>query len=195
LRTNGVASGQVQERRDSPADERRSPVEQRLARSLEDPDVVGRPLSRRARQTQRTVEAYLKGGGLPRYMERAIEIDREIDAHSRRLEREYRALGDECGADEALFARRWRARARSWRFDRVNELIRQHNEWYPVERDLPIDLRTRDYVPVSGRSYRRAELGPRWVLERFPPSGERRDRRVRSPAGSPPGRARARYGA
>jgi hypothetical protein len=169
----------VQERGDNAADDRRSPVEQRLARSLEDPDVVGRPLSRRARQTQRTVEAYLKGGGLPRYMERALEIEREVDGHRRRLEREYQALRDECGADAARFARRWRARARSWPFDRVNDLIRQHNEWYPVERDLPIDLRTRDYVPVSGRSYRRAELGPKWVLEQFPPSGERPAGRVR----------------
>ena len=32
------------------------------------------------------------------------------------------------------------------RFDELNELIGQHNEWYPIERDLPMDLRTRDYV-------------------------------------------------
>ena len=25
-----------------------------------------------------------------------------------------------------------------------------HNEWYPVERDLPMDLRTRDYVLING---------------------------------------------
>ena len=54
-------------------------------------------------------------------------------------------------------------------FDDLNELIRQHNEWYPIERDLPMDLRTRDYVQVNGRSYRRPELGPEWVLEQFPP--------------------------
>src|SRR4051795_5013787 len=34
--------------------------------------------------------------------------------------------------------------------------------------------RTRDYVLLRGRSYRRPELGPEWVLERFParPGGE-----------------------
>lgn len=45
----------------------------------------------------------------------------------------------------------------------------QHNEWYPIERDLPMDLRTRDYVLVNGRSFRRPLLDPAWILDRFPP--------------------------
>ena len=28
--------------------------------------------------------------------------------------------------------------------------------------------RTGDYVQIHGRSYRRPELGPEWVLEQFP---------------------------
>ena len=47
-------------------------------------------------------------------------------------------------------------------------LIAQHNEWYPIERQLPVDIRTRDYVKIQGRSYRRPLLGPDWVLEKFP---------------------------
>jgi hypothetical protein len=31
-----------------------------------------------------------------------------------------------------------------------------------------MDVRTRDYVRVGGRSYRRAPLGPAWVLDEFP---------------------------
>ena len=31
-----------------------------------------------------------------------------------------------------------------------------------------MDLRTRDYVLINGRSYRRPLLGPQWVLEQFP---------------------------
>ena len=57
----------------------------------------------------------------------------------------------------------------SLRTEAVNELIRQHNEWYPVETRLPMDPRTGDYIRRSGRSFRRPELGPEWVLERFPP--------------------------
>ncbi len=37
-----------------------------------------------------------------------------------------------------------------------------------MERQLPMDPRTRDYVRLGGRSYRRPVLGPEWVLEHFP---------------------------
>ena len=145
-----------------------SPVEREIDRRYEDPEIVGKPLSRRARQTRRSVEAYLKAGVLPRYMERLRQIERETADHLTRLERAYRALQQEHEGDAATFARRWRARAQSWRFEQVNELIRAHNDWYPIESQLPMDPRTRDYQRIRGRSYRREPLGADWVLERFP---------------------------
>jgi hypothetical protein len=149
-------------------DDPRNAVERMLARDLEEVDGVGRPLSRRSRQTRRSVEAYLQAGVRPRWMERLGEIDAGIANESRRLERAYTALREEHRGDPEAFARRWRALAQSWSFEAVNELIRQHNEWFPIERQLPVDPRTRDYVLVGGRPYRRAELGPEWVLEKFP---------------------------
>ena len=146
----------------------RSPAERLLDRRRVDDVGVGRPLSRRARQTARSVEAYLKSGVKPRWMERLSEIDQGIAAERQQLARAYRALQAECRHDRAAFARRWRATARDWPFEGLNELIAQHNEWYPVERQLPMDPRTRDYVRVGGRSYRRPVLGPEWVLEQFP---------------------------
>jgi hypothetical protein len=151
-------------------DEPRSIIERRLRESLEDDRGVGKPLSRRARQTKRSVEAYLRAGGVPRYMERLRDIDAELSVQSYRLGRAYRALRRACRDDAEEFARRWRERAHTWRFDRVNTLIRDHNLWYPVETGLPMDPRTGDYVRRRGRSYRRAEVGPEWVLERFPPA-------------------------
>jgi hypothetical protein len=142
------------------------PVQRLLIESLEDPRSGGRPLSDRARQSRRSLEAYLRAGLRPRWMERLMEIESGIKRERRRLARVYEALRAEVPGDD--FAARWRAVAASWRFDELNELIRTHNEWYPVERDLPMDLRTRDYVLVNGRSYRRRELGPDWVLEEFP---------------------------
>jgi hypothetical protein len=147
-------------------EDRRSPLERLVVRDIE--EQTGRPLSERARQTQRAVDSYLKAGAAPRWMQRINEIERGIARQRRRLERAYAALREEHGDDPDAFARRWSALARSWRFDELNELIRMHNEWYPIERDLPMDLRTRDYVRVNGRSYRRPELGPEWVLEHFP---------------------------
>ena len=58
--------------------------------------------------------------------------------------------------------------AHEWNFDPVNELIRQHNEWYPVERNLPLDPRTRDYVKIRGRSYRRTRDRPRLGARALP---------------------------
>jgi hypothetical protein len=148
-------------------DERRTSVERLIAQSREE-NGVGRPLSRRSRQTRRSLEAYLRAGLRPRWMERLVEIEAGIAGEKLRLERSYRVLREECGEDRALFAQRWRALAHACRFDALNDLIREHNEWYPVERDLPMDPRTRDYVLIRGRSYRRRELDPEWVLEQFP---------------------------
>jgi hypothetical protein len=147
-------------------DEGKSPAERLITAPLDERD-LGRPLSERARQSRRTVEDYLRAGGRPRWMERLLEIDRGTKREHRRLARAYRGLLEE--VTPAEFPARWRAVAAAWDFGAVNQLIRQHNEWYPIERDLPMDLRTRDYVRVGGRSYRRTPLGPEWVLEQFPP--------------------------
>ncbi len=145
-----------------------TPVERVIRRSLDDEGGEGKPLSRRARQTPRKIEHYLVAGFMPRYMQRLRDIDAETAAHRRQLARSYRALRGESGDEIGQFERRWRALASNWDFERVNELIREHNEWYPLERQLPLNPRTRDYVPIRGRSYRRRELGPDWILEQFP---------------------------
>ena len=144
-----------------------SPIEREVATRFEE-SVEGKPLSRRARQTKRSVESYLAAGVLPRYMQRLRDIEDATRAHRRRLGAAYERLREECGEDRSRFVRKWHALARAWRFDELNELIREHNEWYPIESGLPLDPRTRDYVRLRGHSYRRDELGPDWVLDRFP---------------------------
>jgi hypothetical protein len=148
------------------SEERRETVQRLLRESMEDPRGTARPLSGRARQTARSLEAYLRAGVRPRWMERLMEIESGIARERRHLARAYDSLRAECAEDE--FARRWHAIADAWSFDDLNELIRTHNEWYPVERDLPMDLRTRDYVLINGRSYRREPLSAEWVLAQFP---------------------------
>ena len=143
-------------------------VERLLAERAVDRELVGAPISRRSRQTARSLDAYLRAGGRPRWMERLSEIEGRTAMEKRRLERVYHTLEEEYGRGTALFAGRWRAFAEQYRFEAINELIRQHNDWYPIERDLPMDLRTRDYVLINGRSYRRPLLTPEWVLELFP---------------------------
>jgi len=149
-------------------DERRSPVERIVGRDLDEQTGKGKPLSSRAAQTQRSIEAYLKAGVRPRWMERIGDIDAGIARERRQLARIHRALQGECAGDPELFAERWRACVRSWDFEELNALIEQHNAWYPIERDLPLNPRTGDYVRVGGRSYRRPQLGGQWALEQFP---------------------------
>ena len=149
----------------------RSPAE-RLLDKNRDPEDAGRPLSRHARQYQRTLEGYLQAGHRPRWMERLGEIDFGVARERRRLQRAYESLRAQCGEAAAGFARRWRDVARHWSFADLNELIEQHNEWYPIERDLPMNPRTGDYVTVSGRSFRRPVLDTEWLLREFPPEDQ-----------------------
>jgi hypothetical protein len=127
-------------------------------------------ISRRTIAGPEAVEAYLRGNSAPRYMRRLVEIEAAYQAHRRELEDAYGALAAECGADAARFAVRWHDRVRRWSFEDLNDLIREHNMWYPIEANLPMSPRTRDFVPIRGASYRRIELGAEWVLEHFPPS-------------------------
>ena len=144
-----------------PEEDARSPAERIVRRSLIGDSGVGAPLDERARQRVRSIEAVLRGDALPRYMRRAREIERAVAAHRDALAEAY---AQRAGAAE------WRQTAASWDFSQVNTLIAQHNAWYPIERDLPMDLRTRDYVLVNGHDYRKRELDAAWVLELFPPS-------------------------
>jgi hypothetical protein len=153
-------------------DEYRTIVERIVGQDLDEHAGIGKPLSDRARQTQRSIDAYLKAGVRPRWMERVADVDAGILRERRRLGDAYLALREECAGDAGLFARLWRDVAQTWRFDDdLNELIAQHNAWYPIERDLPINPRTGEYVRVGGRSYRRPVLGPAWVLAQFPAGG------------------------
>ena len=143
-----------------------TPVERFLAGKTEDLRDAAPELGRSSLQRERSLEGYFDAGVPPRWMERLAEIDRLTRRARRDREAAYRALRDEVPAER--FAERWTAVADAWSFEDVNELIAQHNEWFPIERRLAIDLRTRDYVLIHGRSYRREELGPDWILERFP---------------------------
>ena len=148
---------------------RRSPAERIIEKDRRDVPGVGEPLSRTAVQYRRTLEGYQQAGNRPRWMERLAEIDRGEAQHARKLEAAYAALREELAGDPEGFARRWRETARRWSFDAHNVVVGQHNEWYPIERQLPVNPRTGEYVAIHGRSYRRRELDAGWVLERFPP--------------------------
>jgi hypothetical protein len=122
--------------------------------------LTGRPLRRRIRRFRPEADRYLAslGGPLP-YMQRLRQIDDAIEEHETRLAAAYAEHG---GSD------RWQRMVARWDFGEVNDLIERHNRYYPIEARLAMDPRTRDYVTVGGRSYRREPLDADWIRERFP---------------------------
>jgi hypothetical protein len=141
-----------------------------LERDLEGSPLLGRPLERRLRNFKPAPDRYLAslGGPLP-YMQRLRAIEELIARHERELENAWRQLAAACGGDPAAFARRWRRQADRTDFGAVNQLIAEHNRWYPAESRLPMDVRRGDFALVNGRPYQRRPLDAAWVLERFPP--------------------------
>jgi len=125
-------------------------------------------MRRRALADPGVVEKYIRGEVMPRYMTRLREIENELARHRTRLADAYEQVWEACEHDPQAFERRWRVTAHSWHFDRVNELIHAHNEYYPIERRLPINPRTGDYITTSGRQWQRGPAGAEWVLEGFP---------------------------
>jgi hypothetical protein len=122
--------------------------------------LAGSKLPRRIRRFRPEADAYVAslGGPLP-YMQRLSEIDAETDRHQARLAAAYDARPNAAG---------WRRLAEAWDFEDVNELIEKHNRFYPIEARLAMDPRSRDFVKVGGRDYRREPLDASWVLELFP---------------------------
>jgi hypothetical protein len=143
--------------------DQRSPAEKVVGRSLIDESGVGKPLSRRSMQRQRSVESYLRGEMIPRYMQRAAEIEQLTRLHEQALRGAHRRLATEHARDPRAFERAWAEELAGWDFGEVNDLIAAHNAWYPMERDLPMDPRTGDYVLVGGRPYTRQALDAAWA--------------------------------
>src|SRR5579884_1718665 len=151
-----------------------TPRERRQRRDIEadlqSSPLKGRPLRQRLRNFRPDADTAIAAlGGPTAWMRRLRAIEEEIDAHERQLAEAWHELARGTDGDEE-FARLWRRTAERWSFAQVNELIARHNRNFPAEAKLPMDPRTRDFVEVGGREYRRDELDARWILERFPPN-------------------------
>lgn len=134
---------------------------------LRDSPVQGRPLPHRPRNFRPDPDAgVIALGGPTAWMRRLHAIEQAVEEHERLLEEAWHELAAETSGAE--FARRWTRTAAFWSFAQVNELIERHNRNFPAEARLPMDPRTRDFVKIGGKPYRRRRLDRRWILERFP---------------------------
>jgi hypothetical protein len=152
-------------RPETPRDrEERRILEAELATS----PVRGEPLEQRLRNFRPDADAAIRAlGGPALWMRRLRAIEDELDRHEAQLAEAWRELA-EATRDAAAFEHEWREIARRWSFAAVNELIESHNRNFPAEARLPMDPRTRDFVRINGKPYRREPLGEAWILSRFP---------------------------
>ena len=88
--------------------------------------------------------------GVPRFAERALEIEGRTASHRRRLVEARRELEAAYGEGD-LLAAALRRLARSWCFDDVNALIDEHNRWFPIERNLPLVRRVAGTLGSNGK--------------------------------------------
>ena len=127
-----------------------------------------RRIARRSLRSVSSVEQYLQAGVVPRFIERSRQIEDGIRRHRHRLERAYDWARRQHPDDARAFAEHWRGIAESWRFDDVNDLIDEHNQWYPAERRLPLNPRTGDYLTIGNRPWEREHLTAAWIFRQFP---------------------------
>jgi hypothetical protein len=150
---------------------------------VDDQPFRGRPVPSRAGLAPPSIESViLAAGGPPRFAERLAEIDRltrEAAAEAAELRR---ALERIYGAGSPLARARLRRELGNLGLSRVNDLIERHNRYYPIERRLPMDPLTGDFVPVAGGSYRREALDASTLLESVWPTGGSGPSGGRSPA-------------
>jgi hypothetical protein len=146
---------------------RRRAEREAVERAAADSPLRGRPLPSRVRLERTTLERYLRAAGGPLlYMRRLRQIEEGTRRHEQALAERLAELAAEL--PPAALAAAWRAEASTWDFTDVNRLIEQHNRWYPVEAQLPMDPRTGDYALVRGEPFIRRPLDAAWILERFP---------------------------
>ena len=139
-----------------------------LDADLDTSPLKGAPLRQRYRNFRPDADAAIRAlGGPTIWMRRLRAIEQELDRHEQQLSDAWLALAAEID-DAGEFARRWQETAERWSFSELNHLIERHNLNFPAEARLPMDPRTRDFVKINGREYRRVPLDADWILERWP---------------------------
>lgn len=107
-------------------------------------------------------------GGAPAWAIRLKKIETLTDTLISHLYDRWVTLAYEHRHQPQLFVGAWRDHLNELELDVVNELIRRHNRYFPVEANLPMSPRTGDYVAWGGRDWRCSPLSPEWAEQEFP---------------------------
>lgn len=154
-----------------PDRERRRQEDHHLRGSLRQAERLGTPLNLPSMAFRVSAEQAANAliTGPRRYMTRLRRIEIGVEQVLDRARTAWTKLAAHHAGSPSRFARAWQAWVRSADLATLNALIAAHNEWYPVEANLRIDIRTGDYITHDGRDYRHEPITPAWLLARFPP--------------------------
>ena len=108
-------------------------------------------------------------GGAPAWSRRLKKIHDLTLAATAELQAAWHMQAQKARGDRPRFTATWRAHAERYDFQRINDLVERHNRYFPAEANLPMDIKTLDYVAFAGGDYRRQRLDAAWILAQFPP--------------------------
>ena len=106
--------------------------------------------------------------GPRRYMVRRKRIEQGREELLTGLAVIWREMAERHVDQPDAFARAWSRWVEGLDLTVLNGLIAAHNLWYPAEANLPMDIRTLDYVTPDGRDYREEPVSSAWLLARYP---------------------------
>jgi hypothetical protein len=127
-------------------------------------------------------------GGAPAWSRRLKRIHDLTNATTEEMDAAWRKVARLARGNANRFASDWQRHAANADFSELNELIANHNWYFPIEANLAMDPKTLDYVKFGGEDYRRRPLDSAWVLEHFPPDLEAALTPPRRPTAAPPSR-------
>lgn len=108
-------------------------------------------------------------GGAPAWSRRLKRIHDLKAATTAQLHYDWHHLATRARGSSTQFAADWQRHAERVNLEPINELIVRHNRYFPAEANLPMDVKTLDYVAFGGGDYRQPLLDAAWILAQFPP--------------------------
>ena len=117
-----------------------------------------------------TLDEYLKAmDGPPAWVMRLKRIEDWMDQTSARVHKDWVEMALENFDNSENFRREWMRFIENFDFSQINKWIGDHNEYFPIEANLPYDIRTGKMLYGGGPFRKKEFLGPDWLLDQFPP--------------------------
>ena len=119
----------------------------------------GRPIAFLPRLFKLTQEERMRGAmGVPYWVHRRKRLEKKTENLRKDLERRWWITPPAAWADVAA----------GWDLSAVNREIERYNLYYPIERNLPMDPRSREMVDGDTRWIPRPPLDAAWILAEYP---------------------------